>query len=556
MQIADTIIINASVLTMSREMPQAEAVAISGNKIIAVGSNDDIDELKGSATRTIDAVAGTVMPGFVESHMHLFMGATGRRQLQLFGVVGMQDLRNAVHAYATANPREGLLIAKGADYVMLGDDGPRTRHHLDEILPGRPLILFAPDHHTAWANTIALEKAGILAGRDVGAGNEIVMGDDGLATGELREGHAIGPIMGLRTSGGRESFGMTGTEPGADLTPSQRAADIETMNSGLQYCAAAGITNIYNMDGNFYQLELLREIEQQGELLCRTQIPFHLTNEKPLSSLKDAAEMHRTYRSDMLWSGRVKMFADGVLDSGTAVMVEDYGDQPGWRGEPLFSPEEFRRAAIEIDRLGLQISVHAIGDGAVRLVLDGYEAARDANGPRDSRHRIEHIEVIHPDDIHRFAELGVIASMQPPHPPGSMGLPLEPTVSKIGRDRWQYSYAWRTLWNAGARIAFASDWPVSAVEPMLGIHAAVTRQPWAPELPEQHATLAEALAGYTREGAYAGFKEHKTGVLNPGMQADIVVLSGDVSNTEPQELEYIHPIVTICNGQVTHDSRT
>jgi predicted amidohydrolase YtcJ len=192
----------------------------------------------------------------------------------------------------------------------------------------------------------------------------------------------------------------------------------------------------------------------------------------------------------------------------------------------------------------------------VRLVLDGYEAARDANGPRDSRHRIEHIEVIHPDDIHRFAELGVIASMQPPHPPGSMGLPLEPTVSKIGRDRWEYSYAWRTLWNAGARIAFASDWPVSAVEPMLGIHAAVTRQPWAPELPEQHATRAEALAGYTREGAYAGFMEDKTGVLKPGMLADIVVLSGDVSNTEPQELEHIHPVVTICNGQVTHDLRT
>jgi len=553
MQHADIIITNASILTMSDHQPQAEAIAIAENKILALGSVNDIADLKGPGTRTIDAGMSTVMPGFVESHLHLFMGAAGRRLLQLFGISGLDELRKAVLSYAAANPNEGLLIAKGADYTIVGNNVSLTRHHLDEILPDRPLILYAPDHHTCWANTIALKKAGILAGRDVGPGNEIVMGDDGQATGELRERHAISPVMKLRTSGGRDSFGMTGTEPGKELTANERIDDIDVLKSGLEYCAAAGITSLYNMDGNFYQLELLREIEQQGELLCRTQVPFHLTGQKSLADLKDAVEMHREYASDMLRSGRVKMFADGVIDSGTAVMVDDYSDQPGWRGEPLLSPEDFCKAAVEIDRLGLQISVHAIGDGAVRMVLDGYEAARDANGARDSRHRIEHAEVIHPDDMHRFAELGVVASMQPPHPPGSMGLPLEPTVSKIGRARWPYSYAWRTLWDSGVHIAFASDWPVSPVEPILGIHAAVTRERWAPELPDPKASLGEALAGYTREGAYAGFMENKTGTLIPGMLADIVILSEDVTKTDPKELENVQPLLTICNGQVTHD---
>jgi predicted amidohydrolase YtcJ len=393
-----------------------------------------------------------------------------------------------------------------------------------------------------------------MRGREVGPGNEVVLDADGLATGELREGRAMAPVMALRTSGGRENLGLEGVDPGPDLTAAQRAEDVAVLKDGLRYMASLGITSLHNMDGNRYQLDLLSEIEREGDLLCRTQIPHHQTNRKTLADLEEASALTREFDTPFLRCGRVKMFMDGVIDSGTGVMLEDYSDTPGWRGEPLHSQESFDATATEADRRGLQISVHAIGDGAVRMVLDGYEAARRANGPRDSRHRIEHIEVIHPDDVPRFAEMGVVASMQPPHPPGSMGLPTEPYLSKIGRARWPLAFAWRTLWEAGARICFASDWPVSAVEPFLGVHAAVTRKPWDPAMPDHSATLAEALAGYTREGAYAGFADADTGMLRPGYQADLTMLSRDIEAVDADDIAGVTAALTLCGGRVTWEA--
>ncbi|MER9576365.1 amidohydrolase [Mesorhizobium sp. M0189] len=271
-----------------------------------------------------------------------------------------------------------------------------------------------------------------------------------------------------------------------------------------------------------------------------------------LDVLEKASSMANSYQSEWLSSGMVKMFYDGVLEGWTAVMVDDYADRPGWRGEPLFTPEHFAEVALEADRRGLQIAVHSIGDGAVRAVLDGYEAAQRKNGRRDSRHRVEHIEVTTAADVPRFAELGVIASMQPPHPPGAMDFPLEPTLSRIGRERWPLSYAWRTLKQAGAHVVFASDWPVSRVDPILGIQAAVLRKPWAEGDPDQSFSLIEALAGYTVEGAYAEFMEHRKGRLKPGYLADLVVLSADIETTEPASLHEVHPVSTICGGKITY----
>ncbi len=305
------------------------------------------------------------------------------------------------------------------------------------------------------------------------------------------------------------------------------------------------------MDGNLYQLELLAEIEAEGGLTCRAQIPFHFKNFMTLDMLEKASAMAARYNSEWLSSGLVKVFYDGVLDSWTAVMVEPYADRPDWTGEPLFTPGQFIDLAVAADRRGLQIAVHAIGDGAVHAVLDGYEAARKANGRRDSRHRVEHIEVVTATDVPRFAELGVIASMQPPHPPGAMDFPLEPTVSRIGRDRWPLSYAWRTLKEAGARVVFASDWPVSPIDPIMGIQAAMLRKPWAETDPEQSFSLHEALAAYTVEGAYAEFAEDRKGQLKQGYLADLVVLSGDIEATEPAALHELHPVTTICGGRIS-----
>ncbi|MER9427186.1 amidohydrolase [Mesorhizobium sp. M0408] len=549
---ADLIVTNARVLTMDEGNPTAEAVAIKDGNILAVGDRRTIEALKGPATKIIDAQGGSVVPGFIEAHMHLFGGAAELDNLHLQGVHGFDALSDAIRAYAAARPNAKLLLGAGVDYTILSKEEPVTRHHLDRIIPDRPFAMSASDHHTMWANTKALELAGILHGKQLGPGNEIVMGADGLAAGELREGEAFGPILEL-SGQNRVRLGLaTGGEPDPYPSAAEIAADRDLMHRGLEWCARHGITSIQNMDGNLYQLELLAGLEQEGRLLCRTKIPFHFKNFMSLDRLEKASSMASSYQSEWLSSGMVKVFYDGVLEGWTAVMVDDYADRPGWRGEPLFTPEHLAEVAVEADRRGLQVAVHSIGDGAVRAVLDGYEAAQRKNGKRDSRHRVEHIEVTTAADVPRFAELGVVASMQPPHPPGAMDFPLEPTLSRIGRERWPLSYAWRTLKQAGAHVVFASDWPVSRIEPILGIQAAMLRKPWADGVPDQSFSLLEALAGYTVEGAYAEFMEHRKGRLKTGYLADLVVLSADIETTEPGLLHKVHPVTTICGGKISH----
>lgn len=552
MRQADILIVNARALTLDERTPRCDCVAISGNEILFAGAAADAQAFRHKGTRLIDAQGTSVLPGFIEAHMHIFSGAAELDMLHLTGVSGFAHLSELARDYARSRPEARLLVAQGADYTILSKREPVTRHHLDRILPDRPFMMFSPDHHTAWANTAALERAGILEGRAVAVGSEIVMGADGLASGELREGGAIAPVRAL---GGetRDRLGLdTGGEPRIPPTAAERAHDLATMRRGLAHCAKHGITSFHNMDGNFYQLDLLAEIDRAEGLPVRARVPFHMKNFMKLADLDKASEMHRRYRSERLRSGFVKMFMDGVIDSGTAVMFAGYAGRPN--GEPLFPPEQFNEIAVEADRRGLQIAVHAIGDGAVNMVLDGYEAAARANGRRDSRHRIEHIETVLARDIQRFAALGVVASMQPPHPPGTMGLPLEPTLSLIGEARWPYAYAWQTLRDAGARLAFASDWPVSDINVLRGIHAAVTREAWKPGLPEQRQSLGDALAGYTRDGAWTEFMEHRKGRIAPGLLADLVVLSDDIENVAPEAIDQLKPVVTICDGRVTYEA--
>lgn len=550
---ADLIVINGRVRTMDDDNPAAEAIAVKDGAIVAIGSRAAIEELKGPATKTIDAKGGSVIPGFIEAHMHLFSGGAELAHLQLGGIHGFEALQQAIRDYASTRPEAKMLVGQGVDYTVLGEERV-TRHHLDAILPDRPFCMAAPDHHTMWANTKALEMAGILQGRTLGPGNEIVMGEDGLAAGELREGEAFGPVLDLAGES-RVRLGLsTGGEPDPMPSAAERAADRDIMRRGLAWCARHGITSIQNMDGNLYQLELLSEIEAEEGLPCRVKIPFHYKNFMTLDMLEKASVMAERYDSEWLSSGMVKVFYDGVLDSWTAVMVEPYADRPDWVGEPLFTPQQFIDLATAIDKRGLQIAVHSIGDGAVRSVLDGYEAAQKANGKRDSRHRVEHIEVTTAADVPRFAELGVIASMQPSHPPGAMDFPLEPTVSRIGRDRWPLSYAWRTLKEAGAHVVFASDWPVAAIDPILSMQAALLRKPWADGDPDQRFSLQEAVAAYTVEGAYAEFAEQRKGVLKPGYMADLVVLSADIETTGPAELHKVRPVTTVCGGKVTYQA--
>lgn len=540
---------NASVLTMDPDAPRATAIAISGDRITAVGTDAEIAAMAGPETRRIDAQGRTLLPGFVESHVHLFMGGYNETVIRADRVSGFEALRTAVETYSAAHPDLTLLLGQGADYAILGADRQLDRQVLDKICPDRPLAIMAYDFHTAWANTAALEAAGLLQGRALPRGNQVVMGADGKATGELQEKLAILPVLELRNLGGRESLGMSGIEPPLPPTGKERQEDRETLKVGLRHAARHGITTMHNMDGNRYMLEILREIEEEGALISRLRVPFHLTAEMDLAELDRASAMTRDFTGDTLCSGFVKIFLDGVIASGTAAMLEPYANRPDHRGDLLFTREDFIAAAVEIDKRGLQIAIHAIGDAAVRLALDGYEAAARANGPRDRRHRIEHVEMLHPDDLGRFAELGVIASMQPPHAP----VREDETTAGIGPGRAGMAYAWRRIADTGAVVAFSSDWPIVPISPLAGIQAAMTRQNWVAGLPDQRLSLQEVLAAYTCNGAYVGFAEGLTGMVRPGMKADLALLSGDIETTQADRIGALEVDLTLFDGKVTHE---
>ena len=305
-----------------------------------------------------------------------------------------------------------------------------------------------------------------------------------------------------------------------------------------------------NMDGNRYTLELLRGLQREGGLTARVKVPFHFKPHMELSELDRADEMTRDFDDDWLSCRFVKMFMDGVSDSRTAYMLHDYPGCPGHRSEPLFPAPRFNEIATEVDRRGMQIAVHAIGDAAVRTTIDGYEAARVANGPRDSRHRIEHIEMIDPADVPRLGALGITASIQPVHAPGAMDFALQPTLDTVGRDRWKDFFLCRTLAEAGAPIAFASDWPVTDISVLRGIGAAMTR-PTYEGTKDQRIPLADVLRAYTAAGAWAAHWEDLTGTLKPGLAADVVVLSGDIEATPHEEIAAMSVALTICGGRVT-----
>jgi len=311
------------------------------------------------------------------------------------------------------------------------------------------------------------------------------------------------------------------------------------------------------MDGNVYTLELLEALRTEGELSARVRVPFHFVPDMTADDLRTALEMRERWSDEWLSSGFVKFFMDGVIDSRTAFMKHDYPGQPGYRAHGRFAADTFADLATRIDAMGLQIAVHAIGDAAVARVLDGYQAARAANGRSGLRHRIEHLELVDDADFARIAELDVVASIQPPHAPGCGGLPLEPTLTNIGRERWQDAFAWQKIASPGAAIALASDWPVSDISVLKGIHAAVTREAWAPDVPDHRFTLADAVRGYTIGGAYAERSEGYKGSLEIGKVADLVVLDADILRIEDHDrIKDMKVMTTICSGRIVfqHDA--
>ena len=466
-------------------------------------------------------------------------------------MAGIKSLRARVRAFAGTRPEAGILIGQNADYAILGRN--IRRQEPDAVMDDRPFAMVAADHHTVWANTAALTAADLLTGAALPAGAEVVMAGDGLASGELREPAAFNPMLDLAGKS-RASLGLsTGREPDPAPSPAERAADLEILAAAAAHLAAQGITSAVNMDGNLYTLELLQHLLGQGRLPLRVQVAFHIRPEMGLEMLEKAGRMAHDWQGDWLRGGLVKLFMDGVIESRTAFMLQDYPRYSGQRGAPLFDPARFAEIAVEADRRGLQIAVHAIGDASVRAVINGYEAARRANGARDARHRIEHIELIHPEDLPRLGALHITGSLLPAHVPGAMDVPLQPTAGCLSSSRWKDAFRCRSL---NVPLAFGSDWPVADVSVLRGIKAALTRQPWGPGLPDERLDLIGVLAAYTRGGAWASHAERRSGMLRPGMCADVVVLGGDIEATAPEDIDKLGIPMTICGGRITHERPT
>ncbi|NPD16279.1 amidohydrolase [Xinfangfangia sp. D13-10-4-6] len=543
---ADLVILNARLRPLFAS-PGTTAVAVTAGQIAALGDDATIRAHIGPQTRVIDAMGRELMPGFIESHLHLMMGGASLSMLNMGALFGFDTVQAGLRDFAKTQAGEDILFGYAVNYVIFGKDQRPDRHILDRIIKDRPLCLIATDLHCAWANTKALELAGILQGADLGPGSEVVMGPDGLASGELREFAAMNRVKMLSALRGRDAmdYRATGAETEAD-----RSHDRAVIRAAGEYCARHGITRAVNMDGNAWQAGLMRELALAGEMPVRVSLPLMLEAKDGVEGVALIDDFGPEVPG-WLSFGRIKLFMDGVFDTWTALTVTDYPDRPGFRSQPLIPLDLFNAICVEADRRGLQVTTHAVGDGAVRAVIDGYQAAQLANGPRDARHRVEHIDTITPADLDRLKPLGITASMQPVHPPGSAGLPLEPTVTIMGRARWPTAFPWAAILSRQVPLAFGTDWPVSPLSPLYAIHCALTRQPWSDDMPDQRITLDQCLAAYTTGGAFADFAETRAGRIAPGYDADLVLIDGQLEGLATSESAAAISL-TICGGKITY----
>ncbi len=535
MQPAQYLIENARVFTADPSRASAEAVAVNGSRILFVGSRAEAQAYKGKTTRVIDAAGGTLMPGFIDSHFHIMYGALNLDGMQLEPAASYEDLARIILAYAAEHPSDPWLPGTGLRYNVGPEYTPLNRQHLDALVADRPIYINAFDGHTSWANTLALKMAGIFHGGECGPNSENVLDDHGESTGELREPGAYKPV--------------------SDMVPKPDSARKRALlQKALRLTASLGVTSVHNMNGNDSDAAFYAALDDLGELTCRIYLPYSVSPETAVEAIeKEALAMKNTYTSDMVRAGSVKFFIDGVIEGFTGLLVEPYADDPSTCGAANYQKEHFQRLVAESDRLGMQIYTHSCGDMGVRWVLDAYQNAQKLNGKRDSRHRVEHIELVHAQDLARFKELGVLASMQPLHSPMVVDEnDIWPT--RVGRQRWPMSFAWQTLREAGATLIFGSDWPVVTHNPLKGVSNAVNRLPWAEGMPHQRQTLTDTLLAYTRDAAYGEFQEHTKGQIKPGYLADLVLLSENIFEAATESLADVKPVLTVVGGAIVYES--
>lgn len=534
----DLILTGGRIWTGDDSHPWVTAVAISGNRIIATGDDDQIEKFAGSKTEKIRLSGRFAMPGINDAHIHFLSGSLELSQVNLVGSRSLRDIQNRVAEYAKQNPDEKWIVGSGWEYSALPEKRLPTRGDLDAVVRSRPVFLSSYDGHTAWANSKALEIAGIDSDTTFkGYGEIVVDPKTKQPTGVLKE-NAMSLVSLLIPEPSREH-------------------KLEALRRGMKLAAQLGITSIQNASGGNETVSLYDELLQRGELTLRTSVAISVGPRTTLADIKRIAAMSKKYNGPMLRVGAIKIMIDGVIETHTAAMLAPYSDDPSTSGRPNYTQSQLNRLVAMADRAGLQVYIHAIGDRGVRMALNAFERARRVNGRRDSRFRIEHIETISPTDIPRFVRLGVMASMQPIHAdPGTNGVWLP----AVGEERGSRGFAWHTLERAGARLVFSSDWPAAiSIDPMRGLHNAVNRrtiegEPKEGWLPDERVSLETALKAYTVSGAYASFEEKTKGRIAPGMLADMIVWSADPFKIDPMKIHKCRIEMTVFDGRIIYQA--
>jgi predicted amidohydrolase YtcJ len=527
----DRIFVNARIWTGSADITDATAIAITGEHILAVGSDADIRALADENTRIEDLGGRRMLPGFHDAHWHL----PTRPAADLVDARDSAEINQRLLAFGQDLPDEAWITGRGWTPDMFSDNTAHRRH-LDEAFPQRPVLITDRDGHQALANSQALALAGVTGDTPAPHAGEIVHDTDGSPTGLLKE---------------------TAMNLVREMLPPLDAQDIElALHRHMHDAAALGLTalQLANAPGEFLAAAFERALDEDTfRVRFRAAVPFSAdTTEEDIAGYADLRDRHTGM---LLRYGIAKGMLDGTVDVGTAAMLEPFA-QHDHAGMAMWQPAELNDMVTRYDAAGLQVQLHAIGDGAIRMALDAFEHAAAVNGPRDRRHRVEHLEVPHPDDLPRFAELGVVASSQ-----AIFAIPDTTTLNvyapMLGPERAARANNFRAIDEAGAIQAFGSDFPVFPMDPLLGIYTAVTRQtpegtPEGGWFPENRISIEAALRHYTWGSAYAAFREHELGVLAPGMLADLVVLSEDILDAPPEALLRARSILTVMGGRDTY----
>ena len=522
---ADILIVNGTVHTMDPSRPRASAVAIRAGRILAVGG-EELRELAGSHTQVVELEGRCVLPGLTDSHVHLSWFALGLQQLDLTGVRSLEEMLDRVAERVRTTPAGEWVLGRGWDQELWPEPRFPTAADLDRAAPHHPVALTAKSGHALVANTAALARADITPETPDPEGGRVVRDPSGQPTGLLLE-EAMELV--------RAAIPRPDAEAVAAALP-----------AAFERAWRVGLTGVHDMD-DLVAFEALQQLHGRWELGLR------VVKYLPAEGLDHALGLHLRagFGDDWLRIGGIKLFADGALGPRTAAMLAPYEGEPDNLGILTIEREALEETARRAAAGGLPLAVHAIGDRANRMVLDVFAAVgADTRSAPTLRHRIEHVQLLHPDDLDRLARLGVVASMQPIHATQDAVM-----ADRYWGERTATAYAWRSLLDVGTVLAFGSDCPVEDLNPFLGIHAAVTRarpdgyggpQGWHPE---QRITVQEAVRAYTLGAAYAVGMEDRLGSLSPGKWADLVVLDRDIFTCDPTAIPETRVVGTMIGGE-------